>query len=207
MLVRTLGYISLCRFTMIEKIYLSLILVFFILAFAIRNIRTYLSTGLSIKGKSKILTISIFLSTLIYLLIILRLVVLKPAWILEVNLSNYETVGMIGIILVSIGFIMGIFALIAMKNSWRVGIKYDQKTELVTSGIFRISRNPYFLSYDLLILGYILIFPSPILAILYLTLVFVFHKMILEEEKYLETVHGNFYLYYKKKVNRYFRIK
>ncbi len=192
---------------MIEKIYLGAILLFFISAFAIRNIKTYLSTGQSIRGKSKILTASILLSTLIYLLIFLRLTILEPRWILEVSLLRYETIKIVGLIFVAIGFITGIFAMIAMKSSWRVGIKYNQKTKLVTSGIFRVSRNPYFFSYDILIFGYILVFPSLILVILYLTLAIVFHKMILEEEKYLETVHGNSYLDYKKKVNRYLTLK
>ena len=190
-----------------EKIYLGLILLFFILAFALKNIKTYFEAGRSIKGKSLKLTLSILLSTSIYLIIALRLTVLQPKWILELNLQGHETIPIIGNILVVIGFIMGILALIVMKNSWRVGIKYDQKTKLVTSGIYKISRNPYFLSYNILILGYIFVFPSLILIVFYVCLAMVFHKMILEEEDYLETVHGDLYLDYKKKVNRYLTLK
>ena len=190
-----------------EKIYLGLILLFFILAFALKNIKTYFEAGRSIKGKSLKLTLSILLSTSIYLIIALRLAVLQPKWILELNLQGHETIPIIGNILVVIGFILGILALIVMKNSWRVGIKYDQKTKLVTSGIYKISRNPYFLSYNILILGYIFVFPSLILIVFYVCLVMVFHKMILEEEDYLETVHGDLYLDYKKKVNRYLTLK
>ncbi|NQW36216.1 MAG: isoprenylcysteine carboxylmethyltransferase family protein [Flavobacteriales bacterium] len=192
---------------MIEKFYLGFILLFFILAFAIKNIKTYLSTGQSIRGKSIKLTTSILLSTLIYLLIALRLTILNPKWMFEINILGYEIIKMIGYLFVTVGFVMGIFALLAMKNSWRVGIRYEQKTELITSGIYRVSRNPYFLSYDILILGYILIFPSPILLMLYVTLVIVFHKMILQEEMYLETVQGDSYLDYKRKVNRYLTLK
>jgi protein-S-isoprenylcysteine O-methyltransferase Ste14 len=188
---------------MIEKIYLGLILIFFILAFAIRNFKTYLSTKQSIKGKSLKLTISIFLSTTIYLLILLRLTLLKQNCIFEFDLSNYLVVKYIGLTFVSAGFIIGLLALIAMKNSWRVGIKYDQKTDLITSGIYRLSRNPYFFSYDILILGYILIFPSIFLIVIYLSLAITFHMMILEEEKYLHSVHGGSYIDYKKKVRRY----
>ena len=190
-----------------EKIFLGLTLIFFILAFAIRNIKTFFSTKQSIKGKSVKLTLSILISTIIYCLIILRLTILEPKWIIEIDLSGYKLINIFGLLFVSTGFILGILALIAMKNSWRVGIKYDQRTDLVTSGIFRISRNPYFLSYNILILGYILIFPSFILISLYLSLVIVFHKMILEEEKYLLSVHGESYVKYKKKVRRYLTIK
>lgn len=188
---------------MIEKIYLALVLIFFILAFAIRNIKTYLFTKKSIRGKSTKLTLSILTSTLIYLIIISRIIFLEPQSLLEFDLSMIPFIKTIGFVLVTLGFLLGISALIAMKNSWRVGVKHEQKTDLVTSGIYRFSRNPYFLSYNILIFGYILIFPSPILAILYILLVIVFHKMILEEELYLKTVHGSNYLEYQKKTNRY----
>ncbi len=192
---------------MIEKIYLVLILIFFILAFAVKNIKTYFATKQSIRGKSTKVNLSILLSTIIYIVLLLRIVILDPKWILEIDLSGHPFIKFSGMILVSMGFIMGILSLITMKNSWRVGIQYDQKTTLITTGIYRISRNPYFLSYNILILGFIMIFPSIILAVLYLILIVTFHLMILEEEKYLESVHGNTYLRYKEKVNRYLTLK
>lgn len=189
-----------------EKIFLGLLLVFFILAFAVRNIRTYVATKKSIRGKSTKLSLSILFSTVIYCLILLRLTIIEAKWVLEFDLSAFQPIHIVGLILVSLGFILGLLALITMKNSWRVGIKHEQKTDLVTTGVFKISRNPYFLSYGVLILGYILIFPSPILFALYLALVIVFHKMILEEEKHLLAVHGEGYSNYKKKVGRYFKL-
>ena len=191
----------------IEKIYLILILVFFILAFAIKNVKTYLSAKRSIRGKSFKLSMSILLSTLIYVLLLLRLTFLDSKWLLEIDLTIYPILNILGLLLVSIGFVIGLLALKAMRNSWRVGIKYDQKTELISSGIYRLSRNPYFLSYNLLILGYLFIFPSIILFALYLALVITFHFMILQEEDYLESMHGENYITYKKKVKRYFTLK
>lgn len=191
---------------MIDKFYLGLILIFFILAFAVRNISTYLITKQSIKGKSLKLTMSLLVSTTIYVLILLRLIIFSSYW-LEFDFSNWLIIKYVGLTLVSVGFLLGILALVAMKGSWRVGIKYDQKTDLVTTGIYRFSRNPYFLSYGILILGYILVFPSIILMVLYLALVTIFHNMILEEEKYLESVHGGTYIDYKRRVKRYFAIK
>jgi len=188
---------------MLEKIYLGFILVFFILAFAIRNIKTYVATKQSIRGKSIKLSMSIFISTMMYVIIMLRLTLLKPKWFIEIDLSQYVWFKILGIGLVFIGFISGIFALIAMKSSWRVGIKYNQKTKLITTGIYSISRNPYFLSYNILFLGYILIFPSSILIVLYVLLVIIFHKMILDEEEYLLSKHNEKYIEYKRKVNRY----
>jgi len=188
---------------MIEKVFLAAILIFFILAFAVRNIKTYLATKQSIKGKSVKLSLSILLSTIIYVLILSRISFLNPHWILELHLPFAETFRIAGLVLVSIGFLFGIFALIAMQNSWRIGIKYDQKTDLVTSGIYRFSRNPYFFSYDVLIFGYILIFPSLLLMGLLVGLSITFHLMILEEEQYLSNSHGNEYIAYQKRVSRY----
>ena len=174
------------------------------LAFAVRNVKTYLATKTSIRGQSLKLTISVLVSTMIYCLIFLRLTILKPENIYEMEQPVF--LNTMGLIFVSLGFIIGIFAMITMKNSWRVGIKHKQKTDLITSGVYRVSRNPYFLSYDILIMGYVLIFPSPIIIILYLILVVVFHQMILEEEQYLQSVHDLSYTAYQNKVNRYFTI-
>lgn len=189
---------------MVFTIYLASVLLFFILAFAVKNIKTFISTGVSIRGKSTKLTLSIVLSTLLYIVFLLRIFFLDSTSVLEIEFLQTEVMQSIGLLLVSIGFVLGIAALIQMRDSWRVGIKYDQKTNLISDGIYRFSRNPYFLSYDVLILGYLFIFPSPVLFILYLILVYIFHNMILDEEKYLESTHGDLYREYKVKVGRYF---
>ncbi len=191
---------------MLGKIYLTLILIFFILAFFIRNIKTFISTKQSIRGRSVKLTLSVLVSGFIYVLILFRLTIFKPVWILELDFSNYLILKYIGFTFVSAGFVLGILALVAMKNSWRVGIRYDQRTDLVTSGIYRFSRNPYFLSYYILIFGYVLIIPSVILFVLYVALAVIFHSLILDEEKYLLSVHRDSYLDYKRKVNRYLTV-
>ncbi|MBN1990528.1 MAG: isoprenylcysteine carboxylmethyltransferase family protein [Bacteroidales bacterium] len=188
---------------MVETYFLLSVIVFFVLAFAIRNIRTYMSTKQSIKGQSAKLTLSIVISTCIYLLLILRLLFPIPGLFLEFDVAYASYLKYAGFILILIGFIVGVLALVAMKNSWRVGIKHNQKTDLVTSGVYRISRNPYFFSYDVLVLGFLLVFPSVVLGVLYLLLVIIFHLMILEEEQYLERVHGKGYSDYKQRVGRY----
>lgn len=188
---------------MIEKIYLGSILLVFILAFTIRNIKTASATGLAIKGKSRRVNLSILFSTLIYLGIILRLTVLSSTAFYEFHLADNQLIKYPAFVFVTMGFIIGMAALFTMRNSWRVGIRYDQKTELVTNGIYKFSRNPYFLSYYLIILGFVLIFPSPFIIVPYFLVIVLFHSMILEEEKYLENTHGEAYFNYKKKVNRY----
>jgi protein-S-isoprenylcysteine O-methyltransferase Ste14 len=49
-----------------------------------------------------------------------------------------------------------ITAVITTQNNWRVGMAKSDKTELVTNGIFSLSRNPLFLDFDLLYFGILL---------------------------------------------------
>ena len=93
-----------------------------------------------------------------------------------------------------------------MRDSWRVGIKEDDKTELINDGIFGITRNPYFLSYIVLFLAYILLVANILLIISSSIAIISIHKMIIKEEKHLEALHGKKYLDYKNNVPRYFLI-
>lgn len=185
-------------------IYVLIILIIYLSAFFIQNLRTYFSVKESIRGKSIKLTISLGLSTIIYIMTFA--IIAFPDLgqnLIFINLLDAEWIQYSGGFAISIAFIVGLAALYAMKNSWRVGIKYDQKTDLVTSGIYAISRNPYFLSYDLLFMGIFLIFPLAILLAPIVFLMITFHFMILEEEHYLTKAHGEGYLNYKKKTGRY----
>jgi protein-S-isoprenylcysteine O-methyltransferase Ste14 len=111
---------------------------------------------------------------------------------------------LLGLLMITIALFIGLAALYEMKNSWRIGIKYEQKTELVTTGIYSISRNPYFLSYDLLFTGVFLVFPTLVLLVFLLGIIIIFHLMILEEERYLIKVQGSAYKNYQSKTERYF---
>ena len=61
---------------------------------------------------------------------------------------------------IALGIIAVIFfasATITMKTSWRVGIP-EEKTTLVTDGIYKWSRNPAFVGFDLLYCSICLMF-------------------------------------------------
>lgn len=185
--------------------YILTLIVIYLAAFFVRNLKTYFTIKKSIRGRSLKLTVSLVLSTIIYVITLTNIFLpdfqslFGKITILDISIIKY-----IGYGLLPLALIIGLAALFEMQNSWRVGIKHDQKTDLVTTGIYAFSRNPYFLSYDLLFLGIFLIFPSLLLLILTLALASVFHLMIKEEEKYLDEVHGKSYQMYKKKVGRYF---
>ena len=144
------------------------------------------------------------LSTIIYLLIfgVFFYAPLEKT-LIQIEFMNSRVFDFIGMGLLLLALYIGLAALYEMKNSWRVGIRYDQKTDLVTKGIYSFSRNPYFLSYDLLFTGILFIFPTLVFLALTLGLMIVFHLMILEEERYLTKVQGKLYQNYRSKTGRY----
>lgn len=91
-----------------------------------------------------------------------------------------------------------------MKSSWRAGVDLDTKSALITEGVYRFSRNPAFLGFDLFYWGFALYFPTLPVIIAALILPLLFHLQILEEEKSLELIFGEGYIKYKGKTRRYF---
>lgn len=99
----------------------------------------------------------------------------------------------------------GVFLLsvLTMKDSWRAGIPEKDKTELVTSGIYRYSRNPAFLGFDLQYIGVFLMYCNALTAAFSLFAIVMLHLQILQEEQYLAAAFGPPYLAYRKRVGRY----
>ncbi len=114
-----------------------------------------------------------------------------------------EWLGWAGIPMAFAGVVFFLLAVVAMRENWRAGIDASQKTELVTRGIYRVSRNPAFVGFDLLYIGVTLAFPNPILIALTAVGVVVFHLQILEEERYAPEIFGAAYAEYATKTRRY----
>lgn len=103
-----------------------------------------------------------------------------------------------------LGDLIFLTAVVTMKNSWRAGIPEEDKTELIQEGIYRWSRNPAFLGFDLMYLGVCLLFCNPATIVCSLFAALMLHLQILQEEKFLPVAFGAPYLAYKGRVLRYF---
>lgn len=90
-----------------------------------------------------------------------------------------------------------------MKDSWRAGIPDKDKTEIVTKGIYSVSRNPAFLGFDLTYIGFLFMFFNPVLIVFTAFAVVMLHMQILQEEPFLEKTFGQDYIEYKSRVRRY----
>lgn len=125
---------------------------------------------------------------------------------ISLNISNLPLiVRYVGIIIAILGDIVFVISVWTMKDSWRAGVSPTDKTELVTDGIYQISRNPAFLGFDLVYVGVFLIFFNWVLFLVSVFAMIMFHLQIVNvEEDFLLDSFGEDYIAYKKKVNRYF---
>ncbi|SHO48109.1 methyltransferase family protein [Anaerocolumna xylanovorans] len=110
----------------------------------------------------------------------------------------------LGLMIFGLGTCIFITAMITMQDNWRAGIPDQDKTTMVTSGIYKISRNPAFLGFDLTYIGVSITFGNVVLIIMAVLAVTLMHLQILEEEEFLEETFGSQYSNYKKRVGRYF---
>lgn len=102
-----------------------------------------------------------------------------------------------------LGDIIFLASVLCMKDSWRAGIPDKDRTTLVTTGIYRYSRNPAFLGFDFMYVGMLLMyFNLPMLAVSAFAIIML-HLQILQEERYLTENYGESYREYRKHVFRY----
>ncbi|WP_455716747.1 methyltransferase family protein [Anaerosporobacter sp.] len=162
-----------------------------------KGIRTN-QLGLGDKARRTIYTEKLLkiITTLIVLLIMISIY-------LNTTFIHNMRVRYIGVLLIGSGTIVFISAMITMRDSWRAGISQGEKLQIVTNGIYHVSRNPAFLGFDLTYLGASIAFGNLILLVFSLVAIILMHLQIVEEEIHMENSYGREYIVYKKKVSRY----
>lgn len=117
---------------------------------------------------------------------------------------DFIAIRVMGAVVSATGTIVFIVAVLTMRDSWRAGVSQTDKTELITNGIYQMSRNPAFFGFDLLYIGILLMFFNWILCVFTVFAVIMYHlQIVYVEEGFLLDTFGNEYLQYKKKVCRY----
>jgi protein-S-isoprenylcysteine O-methyltransferase Ste14 len=121
---------------------------------------------------------------------------------LIISQLNHIHIKIIGVLIMLFALIWTIIAQHHMSNSWRIGIDKNTKTELITSGLFRYSRNPIFFGMVLSLIGLFMVAPNAITFLVLLVSYLLIQIQIRLEEEFLELQHGSSYLVYKQKVRR-----
>ena len=109
-----------------------------------------------------------------------------------------------GVVLVFLGIAITIGSQAAMGRSWRADVDPDALTELVTTGPFRLVRNPVFTGSAITVVGLALMVPNVVsLLMLVAFLAGLEIQVRLVEEPYLLRVHGDVYRAYAARTGRF----
>ncbi len=150
------------------------------------------------KKKGSLLKVELIMKIATYSIIIVELLSIG------INTATpYSFLRTIGAILGTIGIIIFATAIYTMRDSWRAGVPETDKTELVTNGIFKLSRNPAFLAFYLVYTSILLMFFNWVLLAFTVWSIIMLHLQIKQEEQFLLSTFGNQYTKYKKTTRRY----
>ena len=119
-------------------------------------------------------------------------------------LFHSDFIQVAGVVIIAMSLIIMLLTLLHFRNSLRFGLDENNCGKLISSGIFAISRNPFFTSLLLWFFGVALVFPSPFFIGFALLAAAGIHLFILKEEKFMQQFYGSEYLEYRRKVRRYF---
>jgi protein-S-isoprenylcysteine O-methyltransferase Ste14 len=108
-----------------------------------------------------------------------------------------------GVLLCLAGPVLLFLSLVSFGRSFRVGIDTGHPDSLVTTGLFGFSRNPIYVAFGLVLLGQFLVFPNWILLIYLGAGIWLMHRQVLREERFLLGHYGQDYSDYCKRVRRY----
>ena len=197
---------------MTQQLYLFVfVLVFFFIVFVVRSWLLWKNTGINpttfgrsddahgFNGKlMKIISVFEIGMIALYAFKTDWYTYLLPFWYLEHSILN-----MIGWGLLHISLLWIFIAQLQMANSWRIGIDYENNTELVKNGLFSISRNPIFFGILIEDLGLFLVIPNALSLLIICLSWYAIQVQVRLEEAHLKQTQGTDYEQYSKRVRRW----
>ena len=124
-------------------------------------------------------------------------------FLLPINYLTNTISTVIGQLLLSFALIWVLIAQVHMQKSWRIGIDEDVKTDLIQSGLFKLSRNPIFFGMRVMLLGFFLTIPNAVTFTIFVAGEFLLQIQVRLEEDFLTRTHSKAYLAYQKQVRRW----
>ena len=186
-------------------------ILYFLLVFVLRSILLWKKTGINPLTFKKTDNAhdyngKVFKFITVFELIVVGIYAFKNGWyeyLLPFWYLENPILQKIGWIFLFVSLILVWISQSQMSTSWRIGIDEENKTKLVTNGMFSISRNPIFLGIMIANIGLFLVIPNAFtLLIISLSTLSVNTQIRLEEE-FLKPEFGNEYIQYAEKVRRW----
>lgn len=113
------------------------------------------------------------------------------------------SVSVLGLVVETVGLVVLIVAQDGMGDAWRIGVDPDEHTELVTSGLFALVRNPIFTAMIAAQAGAVIVAPNLVGALALGALVIAIQLQVrVVEEPYLLRTHPT-YAEYAARVGRF----
>jgi len=185
--------------------------VFFLLAFVIRSVLVYRSTGINPLVLQRTQDAYGYVGTAFKVLMlvcaaVVTLLAFVPHaanWLGVIVPLEINSIKGLGWICLLVSLLWMLIAQAQMGASWRIGIDSANRTELVSKGLFTISRNPIFLATRLALLGYFLVAPNAATLALLAAAEVIIQVQVRLEENHLLGLHGLAYEQYFSKVPRW----
>ena len=125
-------------------------------------------------------------------------------WAIPIPLVLPDAVRTLGYTLVVIGFLLGVAAFVEFYKAHTTLNPHGSVRKLVTSGIYRFTRNPIYLGFALMLAGFPLFSGTVWGALLVPVLIVNLNNLVIQrEEAYLEKKFGDEYARFKSRVRRW----
>ncbi len=190
---------------------LAYLIIFFGLAMILPSYRVWKTTGVNPYkfGKSESTHDYVgvlFRLTILAVALVVILFVFLPSlykYLVPISYLSNPTLSIIGQILLTLTLGWVLIAQVHMQKSWRIGIDENVKTELIQTGLFKISRNPIFLGMRIMLLGLFLVLPNAATLVTLFSGELLIQIQVRLEEEFLTRIHGEAYRAYRKQVRRW----
>jgi protein-S-isoprenylcysteine O-methyltransferase Ste14 len=187
------------------------VVIYLLLAFGIRSMVFYRKTrinpfSINFSDDANGYIEKVFLLVVVTDVILVGIHAFSEAWYEHLlpfkNMEN-RLVHTSGWVLLVLSFALVWVAQSQMSTSWRIGIDRSTKINLVTIGLFKVSRNPIFLGVILAGMSLFLIIPNAFTLLTLFLLIFSINVQVRLEEKFLLDKFGDDYQAYLDKVRRW----
>jgi protein-S-isoprenylcysteine O-methyltransferase Ste14 len=110
----------------------------------------------------------------------------------------------VGLIFVGLGFALAVFSVRAFRRAGTNVVPGQPATALVTTGPYRVTRNPIYIGFVLVYFGLSIVLTSVWILLLLIPVILILQRgVVLREEAYLERKFGGLYRSYASRVPRW----
>ena len=197
--------------TIVKYFLILYFLLYYGVLFVLNSYLVYKRTGKNpyVLGKSKgILSFTengIKITGIIIPLIVIIFILSQEIyqWLVPIQYLENIYLDLIGFSIMVLGFVICLTAQFYMRSSWRIGIDVNTHVKLITVGIFKYSRNPFFLGTFLSYLGFFLVLPNILSFTVGTVYYFLIQIQVRLEEENLIQISGSTYQDYCAKTRRW----